>query len=223
MEAGGVEKPESHADVEDPICKLTLALGESSSFPCPFSIAPASPAPVQSFGRTRPAPAPKGRDKTSIIPPPFPWATPRRATVHTLSHLRAIGIAEIHGETQCKHCKVSRVIRYDLEAKFEEVAGFIMARKHLMHDRAPPAWMHPTFPHCEACGLPNSMQPIVAAKKRDINWLFMLLGQTLGCCNLRRLKYFCKHTENHRTGAKDRLLYLTYLTLCKQLHPSLPF
>ncbi|KAH7510958.1 hypothetical protein FEM48_ZijujUnG0061700 [Ziziphus jujuba var. spinosa] len=47
--------------------------------------------------------------------------------------------------------------------------------------------------------------------------------EMLGCCTLEQLKYFCKHTKNHRTGAKDRVLYLTYLGLCKQLDPTGPF
>ncbi|KAL1809528.1 hypothetical protein ACET3Z_026518 [Daucus carota] len=29
--------------------------------------------------------------------------------------------------------------------------------------------------------------------------------QMLGCCTVEQLKYFCKHTKNHRTGAKDRV------------------
>jgi hypothetical protein len=45
----------------------------------------------------------------------------------------------------------------------------------------------------------------------------------LGCCTLDQLKYFCKHTKNHRTGAKDRVLFLAYLGLCKQLDPNGPF
>ncbi|WOH09609.1 hypothetical protein DCAR_0729067 [Daucus carota subsp. sativus] len=47
--------------------------------------------------------------------------------------------------------------------------------------------------------------------------------QMLGCCTVEQLKYFCKHTKNHRTGAKDRVLYLTYLAICKQLDPKGPF
>ncbi|KAJ6365106.1 hypothetical protein OIU76_029972 [Salix suchowensis] len=69
----------------------------------------------------------------------------------------------------------------------------------------------------------NSAKPVIANKKRKINWLFLLLGQMLGCCTLDQLKYFCKHTKNHRTGAKDRVLFLAYLGLCKQLDPNGPF
>ncbi|KAG5588223.1 hypothetical protein H5410_048657 [Solanum commersonii] len=45
----------------------------------------------------------------------------------------------------------------------------------------------------------------------------------LGCCTLDELKFFCEHTDNHRTGAKDRVLFLAYLTLCRQVDPTGPF
>ncbi|KAG1326285.1 wiskott-Aldrich syndrome protein family member 2-like [Cocos nucifera] len=173
--------------------------------------------------RRNPSQAPRGANKSVTVPPPFPWATDRRATVHSLDHLLSQNIREITGEAQCKRCEASQMISYDLVSKFNEVAAFIRARKHLMHDRAPVEWMNPVFPDCGSCGQPNSMRPVVAAKKRSINWLVMLLGQTLGCCTLDQLKYFCKHTKNHRTGAKDRVLYLTYLAICKQLDPAGPF
>ncbi|XP_038976735.1 uncharacterized protein LOC120107515, partial [Phoenix dactylifera] len=166
---------------------------------------------------------PRGAHKSDTVPPPFSWATTRRATVHSLNHLLSRNIKNIYGDAQCKRCEASQVISYDLVSKFNEVAAFIRARKHWMHDRAPAEWMTPAFPDCRSCGQPNCMRPVVAAKKRSINWLFMLLGQTLGCCTLDQLKYFCKHTKNHRTGAKDRILYLTYLGLCKQLDPAGPF
>ncbi|RZS00433.1 hypothetical protein BHM03_00030139 [Ensete ventricosum] len=178
---------------------------------------PAKPA------RRNPSPGPKRPEKGNVIKPPFAWATDRRATVHTLHHLVSGGITEIHGESQCKRCEERRLIRYDLVKKFAAVAGFFCANQHLMHDRAPSKWMHPTFPDCEACGQRNCMRPILAEKKREMNWLFMLLGQTLGYCTHRQLKYFCKYNGNHRTGAKNRLLYLTYRSLCKQLDPSLRF
>jgi hypothetical protein len=91
-----------------------------------------------------------------------------------------------------------------------------------MNDRAT-IWMNPRLSRCENCNQENCVKPIIADKKRSINWLFLLLGQMLGCCTLAQLKYFCKHTKNHRTGAKDRLLYLTYLGLCKQLDLNGPF
>ncbi|XP_073005603.1 uncharacterized protein [Typha latifolia] len=158
--------------------------------------------------------------KPETILPPTPWATEQRATVYPLEYLVAHGITNITGESQCKRCDARHLMTYDLEAKFAELTAFIGARTHLMHDRAPDEWLNPVFPACPSCAQPNCMRPMIAAKKRDINWLFMLLGQTLGCCTLEQLKYFCKHTGNHRTGAKNRVLYFTYLGLCKQLLPS---
>ncbi|KAI3474052.1 hypothetical protein Pfo_028840 [Paulownia fortunei] len=93
-----------------------------------------------------------------------------------------------------------------------------MKNRDDMRHRAPAAWMNPTLPDCKFCQQNNCVKPI-PSKKKSINWLFLLLGQMIGCCKLSELKYFCKHTRNHRTGAKDRVLYLTYLELCRQLDP----
>ncbi|KAI3463946.1 hypothetical protein Pfo_020609 [Paulownia fortunei] len=91
-----------------------------------------------------------------------------------------------------------------------------------MHHRAPKIWLNPTLLGCRFREQENSIKPVISQKKRSINWLFLLLGQMLDCCTLDQLKYFCKHTMNHRTGAKDRVLCLTYLGLCKQLDPNGP-
>uniref|UniRef100_A0A6N2KRH3 DUF7086 domain-containing protein n=1 Tax=Salix viminalis TaxID=40686 RepID=A0A6N2KRH3_SALVM len=116
-----------------------------------------------------------------------------------------------------------RATGFDLEAKFVEIGAFISENKSFMRDRAPSVWMNPALPKCQFCEQENSAKPVIANKKRKINWLFLLLGQMLGCCTLDQLKYFCKHTKNHRTGAKDRVLFLAYLGLCKQLDPNGPF
>ncbi|CAL1379160.1 unnamed protein product [Linum trigynum] len=170
--------------------------------------------------RPRSNPVPEGKSET--IPAPYPWATNQRARIHTMSHLMSQGITSITGQVQCKKCEERYEMSYDLVSKFEEVAAFISENKYTMHDRAPAVWSDPTLPDCRACGGTDCAKPVMA-KKRDINWLFLLLGQLIGCCKLWDLKYFCKHTSNHRTGAKDRVLYLTYLALCKQLVPSGPF
>ncbi|CAL9201835.1 unnamed protein product [Musa hybrid cultivar] len=240
----GEDIPPSHPSVE---LTLGLSCSRSPPSPPPSSQTPAAaqppprpafsvfhgasfsngvaPSPRSGGTRTRrnPTQGPKDGSKGELVRPAFAWSTDRRATVHSLAHLRSHGIREIRGVVQCKRCEASREIKHDLLAKFDEVAGFIRAKKHLMHDRAPPEWTCPVLPGCDACGQPNCMRPVMAQKKREINWLFLLLGQTLGICNLDQLKYFCKHTKNHRTGAKDRLLYLTYLGLCKQLDPAGPF
>ncbi|XAR68995.1 hypothetical protein NMG60_11000426 [Bertholletia excelsa] len=161
--------------------------------------------------------------KSQTIPRPFPWATTRRAIVHSLHHLLSAGITKITGEVQCKSCEMRYEIEYDLQEKFEEVALFVAKNKATMYERAPKQWTNPTLPACQFCGQSGVVRPVAAEKKKGINWLFLLLGQMVGCCKLNELKYFCKHTKNHRTGAKNRLLYLTYLELCKQLQPDGPF
>lgn len=173
--------------------------------------------------KTRKSPVQKLKPgKTETIPSPYPWATNRRATIHGLDYLLSHNINKISGEVQCRRCDQKFEIEYDLKPKFMEIASFISENKYPMHDRAPANWMNPNLPNCKLCGQSNCVKPI-PAKKKSINWLFLLLGQMLGCCKLSDLKYFCKHTKNHRTGAKDRVLYLTYLGLCKQLDPEGPF
>lgn len=143
--------------------------------------------------------------------------------VHSLEYLYSRQIVTITGEVQCKRCERQYKMEYNLKEKFLEVGSFIAGNKSTMRDRAPSVWMNPVLPPCKFCEQENSAKPIIGEKKKVINWLFLLLGQMLGCCTLEQLKYFCKHTKNHRTGAKDRVLYLTYLGLCKQLDPKGPF
>ncbi|KAH6805920.1 hypothetical protein C2S51_030751 [Perilla frutescens var. frutescens] len=160
-----------------------------------------------------------GPGKTENITPPYPWATARRATVHSLQHLMAKGINTVSGRVQCKRCDKQFDIEYDVHAKFREVAMFIMKYREEMRHRAPSVWMNPVLPDCKFCEQHNCVKPVVG-KKKNINWLFLFLGQMVGCCKLSELKYFCKHTRRHRTGAKDRVLYLTYFQLFQQLDPQ---
>ncbi|PIN22120.1 hypothetical protein CDL12_05166 [Handroanthus impetiginosus] len=173
--------------------------------------------------RRTPSTAP-GQGKTVTIPPPYPWSTDRRAAVHKLSYLLDKQITTISGDVQCNKCEQIYTMSFDLESKFNEVTSFIVENKPMMHQRAPKLWLSPNYAMCIYCNHQDSVvKPVISPKKRSINWLFMMLGQTLGTCTLEQLKYFCKHTKNHRTGAKDRVLYLTYLTLCRQLDPNGPF
>ncbi|KAK9667404.1 hypothetical protein RND81_14G253900 [Saponaria officinalis] len=156
------------------------------------------------------------------VRPPYRWATDREAVVHSLDYLVSQGITRITGEVKCKKCDGSYEMEYDLTTKYGELVTFIV-NEGVMQHRAPAKWVKPSLPNCQLCGEDNSCKPVIAPEYLNINWLFLLLGQLLGCCTLEQLKYFCKHTHNHRTGAKDRVLFLTYYTLCKQLEPNCPF
>jgi len=161
--------------------------------------------------------------KSATVPPPFPWATSKRAILHTLDHmLSVLKLKTISGTLECKVCKFQQDIQFDLVENFEKVTRFIEERRNEMCDRAPGEWMNPVIPNCESCGEEKAMHPLMT-KKRNINWLFLLLGQMIGCCKLDQLKYFCKHADIHRTGAKNRLIYSTYFGLCQQLQPNKPF
>ncbi|CAL0333124.1 unnamed protein product [Lupinus luteus] len=182
------------------------------------------PPPSPRSTRRNPTQGPRQQGKSETIPPPFPWATNKRAVVHNISYLLRNQIHTISGDVYCKKCELKFTMEFNLVEKFREVWKFVAENKNGMHDRAADIWMNPVLPTCMHCGQENSVRPITQdVKKKSMNWLFLLLGQMLGCCTLGQLKYFCKHTKNHRTGAKDRVLYLTYLALCKQLYPQGPF
>ncbi|KAL0454186.1 UNVERIFIED_CONTAM: hypothetical protein Slati_0757800 [Sesamum latifolium] len=172
--------------------------------------------------RRTPSRAPR-EGKSTTITPAFPWATNERATVHQMSYLISNQILSISGEVQCKKCERQDILYFDLRQMFFKVATYVAENKFSMCQRAPKSWLNPTLPRCRHCEEDNSAKPIIPGSKRSINWLFLFLGEMLGCCTLDQLKYFCKHTNNHRTGAKDRVLFLAYITICKQVEPNGPF
>ncbi|KAF7810901.1 bromodomain-containing protein 4-like [Senna tora] len=212
---------------QTPNLQLHLSLPQPNLPPSPPQPSPSpSPSPnpfPTSRTRRNPSRGPR-KTKSATIPEPFPWATNKRAVVHSLNYLRENQILTITGAVKCKTCDGESgydTVSFDLESKFAEVSRYVEMNKCRMHDRAPDVWDKPRLPSCRKCG--NSVRPVVSEKKRSINWLFLLLGQMLGSCTLGQLKYFCKHNKFFRTGAKNRILYITYLGLCKQLDPMGPF
>lgn len=165
--------------------------------------------------------------RQKLIAPPYPWATERRATVHTLRQLLDEGFNKISGQVRCKICKAIEIVSYDLKEKFQEIVKFVIQGQGEWRDRdrAPKQWTDPILRTCRFCKSENSCAPILANKKRRMNWLFMFLGQSIGCATLDQLTYFCKHTKSnvHRSVSRDRMLLHTYLALCKQLDPKSPF
>ncbi|PIA39116.1 hypothetical protein AQUCO_02700357v1, partial [Aquilegia coerulea] len=143
------------------------------------------------------------------------------ATVHSLEYLRSKNITKIGGEVQCRRCNARYIHEFDLEEKFNEIAEYIHEHKERMDGRASKPWLVPDCPTCNYCGTPDCMRPVLplADQIEEINWLFLLLGQILGFCTLCQLKCFCQHSGNNSTGPKERLLYVTYLALFKQLDP----
>ncbi|KAH9320445.1 hypothetical protein KI387_015084, partial [Taxus chinensis] len=163
------------------------------------------------------------RPKEECIVPAYTWATDRRAVVHSLDYLLGHGIHSIRGDLVCKRCDGKEAREVDLQSSLVPLSSSFLSRKDTLHDRAPKVWMVPRLLDCNLCHQSDCVKPVIDEKKRRINWLFLLLTQTLGLCTLDQLKYFCKHTKKHRTGAKDRVLYLTYVGLLKQLNPSGPY
>ncbi|KAG8077616.1 hypothetical protein GUJ93_ZPchr0007g5189 [Zizania palustris] len=202
---------EGRDDVDDP---LALTLGSIyASVPTPPSSLPPPPGPHSSHQERSP--------RHRLNCPAAPLFAP--AQHDTLEHLLLNGITSVEGVVRCKRCFGEQVIAYDLEAKFHEVRNYVAANWLAMNDRAPDKWMWPRLPNCVACGKEGGMSPVIPRDQREINWLFLFLGQMLGCCKLEDLKYFCMHTKRHRTGAKNRLVYSVFVEMCSQLEPQGPF
>lgn len=155
------------------------------------------------------------------IIPPYPWATKKLAGIQTFRYLSSKNINVISGQVHCKSCDNTLTLEYNLREKFSELYQYINNNKEVLRQRAPAMWMAPELAPCGTCN--SEMKPVISENKEEINWLFLLLGQMLGVCTLDQLKYFCESNSQHRTGAKDRVLYTTYLGLCKQLDPDGPF
>ncbi|ESQ50921.1 hypothetical protein EUTSA_v10023072mg [Eutrema salsugineum] len=149
------------------------------------------------------------------IEPPYPWATTRPAFIQSLRYLISKNINVISGQVHCRPCENTQTVEYNLKEKFDELFQYINNNKEALRQRAPIVWTNPKLIPCGSCE--SGMKPVISEKKEEINWLFLLLGQMLGCCTLEQLRYFCDKTKQHRTGAKDRVLYLTYLGLLRQL------
>ncbi|CAN6336911.1 unnamed protein product [Urochloa humidicola] len=154
------------------------------------------------------------------LTPPYPWSTDRVGVHHTLAELSRRGIDTVTGELRCKRCDGVKAVALDARATFDDLRAYVSRNVQGMDDRAPKRWREPALPDCEKCGQRGSMRPVIPADKHRINWVFLLLSETLGVCTLEQLKQFCAHTQQHRTGAKDRVLYSTYMELCNQLLPN---
>ncbi|KAG6572022.1 hypothetical protein SDJN03_28750, partial [Cucurbita argyrosperma subsp. sororia] len=157
---------------------------------------------------------------TGPIEPPYPWSTDRIAVVQTLQYLTSNQILTITGEVKCQQCRRIYEMEYDVVSKFNEIGRFVEHKMESFRDRAPKEWMQPNYPTCRFCGAEKGVKPVIPKEWEKINWVFLLLGEMIGALKLNHLKYFCSYTKNHRTGSKDRLVYLTYITLCRQIDPS---
>lgn len=203
--------------VHHPIPKPTLFQFDSLF---PLSISPTQQ-PILYFPPRERARRDQQSEKTETIDIPFRWATNRRARVHSFHYLIQNEIFDITGDVECMKCQRKFELSFDVRERFPEISNYIMKNSQAMGERAPPeVWMNPRLPDCMHCNKKNCVKAIIADKKKKINWLFLFLGQMLGCCNLVQLRYCCKYNNSHRTGAKDRVLYSAYLALCNQLHSN---
>ncbi|KAK7332670.1 hypothetical protein VNO80_29425 [Phaseolus coccineus] len=204
--------PVTHNNVGevDANAPMTALLLSTSPVLAPYT-ASSSNNNSDNYGGPRGAP----EDEETIVPP-FPWATNKRARIHSYTYLGQKNITRISGNVQCKKCSREFEMELDVVKKWNELLRFVNKKRESMNDRAPEEWMEPVFPKCENCGVEGLAPLLSGVKKKAINWLFLLLSQTLGCCTIKQLKYFCKHTKNHRTASKNHLVYSTFVGLYKQ-------
>ncbi|CAH8362781.1 unnamed protein product, partial [Eruca vesicaria subsp. sativa] len=126
----------------------------------------------------------KKLDDKEIVPP-YPWATTRPARIQNLRYLYCNNINLIFGQVHCKPCESTQTIQYNLREKFGELYHYINDNKEVMRQRAQKVWSSPKLTPCGSCK--NGTKPVIGENKEEINWLFLLLGQMLGCCTLDQL------------------------------------
>ncbi|MED6193460.1 hypothetical protein PIB30_019756 [Stylosanthes scabra] len=149
-----------------------------------------------------------------VIDPPFPWATDRPTKIHSIKYLLQNNISDISGDVQCGSCHGIFEISYDLQEKVAELRSFMRAHRSTMHSRSPKEWIFPELLTCILCGKEKRVKPVIGNwREHNINWLFLLLGQLIGFCTLDDMRYFCSYNGLHKTAAKDRFVYYTYVKL----------
>ncbi|KAI9071745.1 hypothetical protein K1719_046284 [Acacia pycnantha] len=175
-----------------------------------------SPPPEGQAGPSGTSSRVRKKCKETAIESPYPWAKPTRAKIFSREELLSRNITVIIGDVRCKGCKEKYKVEYDLLTKFSEISSFIDKKKDLMHSRAPKEWCNPELLDCKLCNHSKCVEPILT-KKKSTNWLFLFLGQMIGFCKLNHLRYYCKYANLHKTGAKNRLVFYTYMDLRRQL------
>ncbi|KAI3829979.1 hypothetical protein L1987_04111 [Smallanthus sonchifolius] len=127
--------------------------------------------------------------KTLVIKPPFPWATDRRAKVHSLNYLTTDQhIKTISGDVECKRCQKQYQIEFNLEEKFNEISDYVETHMYEFRDRAPPEWMNPTLPKCKFCDQENSVKPVVTCYSSIIMEYKWVMSEPSLSLHLHRLR-----------------------------------
>ncbi|GFQ05358.1 hypothetical protein PHJA_002679900, partial [Phtheirospermum japonicum] len=141
---------------ENDVDLLTLGL---STFPTVHPPPPPHP-PLYTNQSLFPVPV-VAAGKSPTIPPPFPWSTDRRATVHNLNYLLSKQISMISGDVYCKRFERRYTMDLDLQSRFEEIKAFVAATMDNMRHRAPGVWLNPNLPRCRFCKQENNIRPVI--------------------------------------------------------------
>ncbi|CDY37242.1 BnaA09g08630D [Brassica napus] len=99
--------------------------------------------------------------------------------------------------------------------------------QEVLRHRASKVWSCPKLTPC--CSCKNGMKPVIGENKEEINWLFLLLGQMLGCCTLDQLSsshatYLVYDSYRNRAGLMAFKVYFGFhrFTSFKQQY-TIPF
>lgn len=129
-----------------------------------------------------------------------------------------------HRKLQCNICNYEYIKDVKLMNTLKDVCDIIEKKEASMHAMTPKVWMNPELKKCHLCQREYGIfEPLIGGtKKREINWLFLFLTQSLSCCNLGQLKYFFKHNKItiFHSEDKQRIFYATYMALYKQIVPN---
>lgn len=156
-------------------------------------------------------------------PPPFPWAANTTGTkICTLEYiLYTLHIDSVSADFKCMICGDVEKVEYNLAHKYMQVSDYIHRKGTKMGGIASNSWQFPTRPQCKNCNNKRRcLEEVIKKDNNSINWLFLFVGKLIGCCKVQQLKEFCEQNEIECSGTKPRLVYLTYLGLCKQLDPQ---
>lgn len=115
----------------------------------------------------RPPPQGQAQVKSITIPPPFPWATNRLATVHSREYLLQNNIYSIAGTVRCMGCKKTFNMRFDLEEQLDQLRKFVQKESEKMRGMAPAAWVKPGLPKCQYCGR-RAHTPSLSGRKEQL-------------------------------------------------------
>ncbi|KAK1404409.1 hypothetical protein POM88_004014 [Heracleum sosnowskyi] len=150
--------------------------------------------------------------KTPSIDPLFEWASNVKCKVNKLATLTTdkIGL-----QVKCMECRKSYKVWLDLHTGLRNVVDFVQASRSY---EVPIPSLTEMPRQCRECHKISILEPVHAKKKRNLNWLGLLLAHELGSLSYDQLVYYCRHRGLpwHKC-IKPQLVRLCFRDLVHQL------